>query len=267
MENPTVDIGDLRSAPRIPRRLAYPAAAFALSIGAPAGLLFVRAMRRRTAWPRRLKSELLREWPSYLYVCLSTATVFAFFGRIAEHQADRLADLSETDALTGLNNARVLQRRLREELGRSARYGQPLALLWVDLDRLKAINDRGGHAAGDRALRRVAKAVRSHMRGADIGARWGGDEFALLAPSTSMTPALALAERLRTSLARSEDGQPITVSIGVAAFEPRPGAPPPDPAQLMARADGALYEAKRAGRNRTVAAPSAASEHDAPAHA
>jgi diguanylate cyclase (GGDEF)-like protein len=238
----------------LPRRITYPAAALALSAGAPAGLLLVRALRCRRWSPSCLRSELSREWPSYVYVALSTAAMFLSLGRVLGRQADRLAGLSETDALTGLNNARVLQRRLREELGRSARYGHPLALLLLDLDRLKTINDRGGHAAGDRALRRVAKAVRSQMRTTDIGARWGGDEFALLAPSTSMNAAVALAERLRASVSRSDDREPLTASLGVAVFEPAQGAGPPDPAHFMAQADAALYQAKQAGRNRVIAA-------------
>lgn len=103
--------------------------------------------------------------------------------------------LSETDVLTGLANARGLFDRLEAELARSRRYHEPLALLLVDLDGLKRINDRHGHHAGDEAIRSLAAVIRFQLRESDVGARWGGDEFAVLAPNTSEHDAVALAAR------------------------------------------------------------------------
>jgi diguanylate cyclase (GGDEF)-like protein len=188
------------------------------------------------------------------YVGLSTAIAFAAFGYVLGRQADRLAALSETDALTGLSNARALFDRLDRELARSRRYRQPLALLLVDLDGLKGINDRYGHGAGDEAIRRLATVIRSQLRETDIGARWGGDEFAVLAPQTANAAAMALAERIRSLIPRHSGGWPLTASVGVASIDPATNVRPIDSASLMRAADVAMYEAKRSGKDRVAAA-------------
>ena len=168
------------------RRFAYACAGGFLSAGAPLGLLAVRfARHRRDGGSMSLRGairEVSTDPPDYLYVGTSTALAFSLFGYILGRQADRLAELSETDPLTGLSNARGLFDRLDAELGRSRRYREPLALLSVDLDGLKSINDRYGHRAGDDAICSVADVIRSELRESDVGARWGGDEFAVLAP-------------------------------------------------------------------------------------
>jgi len=110
---------------------------------------------------------------------------FALFGGVLGHYADQLARLAATDSLTGLFNTRVFHERLRQELGRAARYREPLSLLMVALDGLKRVNDQYGHAAGDAALRSVARAIRAGLREIDFGARLGGDEFGVLAPRTN----------------------------------------------------------------------------------
>ena len=135
----------------------------------------------------------------------------------------------------------------------SIRHAIPLSILLVDVDRLKALNDRHGHRVGDEALSRVAAAIRSGSRAMDVAARWGGDEFALLAPDTGREEALHLAERVRALVAGSgERTEAITVSVRVVTLDAfRPVA---DPEVLMRAADVALYEAKRQGRNRIVAA-------------
>jgi diguanylate cyclase (GGDEF)-like protein len=143
-------------------------------------------------------------------------------------------------------NARGLFDRLETELARSRRYHEPLALLSVDLDGLKAINDRYGHRAGDDAIRSVADVIRSELRESDLGARWGGDEFAVLAPSTSRVAAVALAERIRVLIARRRTRWPLSVSVGVATVDPKTDAEGSfESATLMRAADAAMYEAKR----------------------
>jgi diguanylate cyclase (GGDEF)-like protein len=141
------------------------------------------------------------------------------------------------------------------ELARSPRYRQPLALLLVDSDGLKRINDRLGHHAGDEAIRRLADVIRSQLRETDVAARWGGDEFAVLAPSTSTGAALALAERIRALIPQQGAQWRLSGSLGVAAIDLQADKDVVDSATLMRAAEAALYEAKRAGRNRVVAQP------------
>ena len=243
------------------RRHTYALAGGLASAGAPIGLLGVRLRqnrRRRTRLSlRALRAELASDRAGYAYVGASTAIAFSLFGYLLGRQADWLAALSETDALTGLANARALVDRLEKELARSRRYRQPLALLFVDLDGLKRINDGHGHAAGDHAIRRAAHVIQSELRQPDLGARWGGDEFAVVAPSTSHAAALALAERIRALVADQRTAVPLTASIGVATIDPVADGDVPGAAALMRAADAALYEAKRRGRNRVVAAAEA----------
>jgi len=242
------------------RRIAYALAGGLLSAGAPVGLLGVRLARSqpglRSKPFRRALRELADDRASYMYVGTSTAVAFALFGYILGRQADRLAMLSETDVLTGLANARGLFERLEAELARSRRYHEPLALLLVDLDGLKRINDRHGHHAGDEAIRSLAAVIRFQLRESDVGARWGGDEFAVLAPNTSEHDAVALAERIRSSISEQNAGSPLSGSVGVAAITPAEDGEFVDSAALMRAADAALYEAKRRGRNRVVVASS-----------
>jgi diguanylate cyclase (GGDEF)-like protein len=129
-----------------------------------------------------------------------------------------------------------------------------LSLLLIDVDGLKGINDRRGHRAGDAALVRVAAALRRTARQTDLTARWGGDEFALLAPDTRGAAALRLGERICALVSETArtDGEPMTVSVGVATMD---GAPDDGALQLRERADAALYAAKRQGRNRVAGEP------------
>jgi diguanylate cyclase (GGDEF)-like protein len=173
---------------------------------------------------------------------------------------DELAELSATDELTRLANRRTFDRRLAEEHARALRHGLPLALVLLDVDHFKDYNDAHGHPAGDRCLREVAALLREHTRRpSDLAARWGGEEFALLLPHDDGQQAQALAEQLMARLARlrlphgrSPVAPHITVSAGVAAMAP--GRLHDSPATLVAHADAALYQAKRAGRDRVVVA-------------
>lgn len=232
------------------RRFLYALIAIGLSAGAPLGLLVVRMAGAEEIGGDALRRELEGNLSTYAYVLLSTLAVFASFGYVIGRQADALVALSRTDTLTGLSNPLAFLERFEQETARAARYGEPLALLLVDVDGLKAINDGHGHRAGDLALQAVARALRGGARQTDLPARLGGDEFALLAPSTSRPAAVALGERIRSLVAGARvDG--LTVSVGVATLEPgQAGAAD----HLREIADTALYEAKRQGRNRVVAA-------------
>lgn len=158
------------------------------------------------------------------------------------------------DSLTGFFLREYFFERLEEEQRRARRYGGSFALLMIDLDGFKSINDRHGHLVGDHYLRAVARAIREQLRGADMPCRYGGDEFALLLPETDMPGACTIAERIRKAVSHLEtdaDGVLLrgTVSIGLAAF---PDHGKGDAKSLMRHADEALYRAKRAGRDRVV---------------
>jgi diguanylate cyclase (GGDEF)-like protein len=173
----------------------------------------------------------------------------------AEARAAELERLAFTDPLTGLLNRRRLIELAERELARSRRYGRALSLLMLDIDRFKLVNDRLGHEAGDAALCQVARTCSAMLRAGDLLARWGGEEFVTVLPETDAAGARRLAERLRAAV----DGQParqgsraipMTVSIGIAELAGEDDGI----ATLVARADEALYAAKRAGRNLVLAA-------------
>jgi len=158
------------------------------------------------------------------------------------------------DSLTGFFLREYYFQRLEEEQRRARRYGGRFALLMLDLDGFKSINDRYGHLAGDRYLRAAAASIRAQLRGADMPCRYGGDEFSLLLPETDLAGACTIAERIREAVGRLEietEGAIMrsTVSIGLAAF---PEHSTDEVKGMMRRADEALYRAKRAGRDRVV---------------
>jgi len=233
------------------RSVWYALAGAVLSIGAPTGLL----VAREVYVPRPVTAELMSERLTYLYVLLASAIVLAAVGFLLGRQADRLASLSQTDALTGLPNRRALNQHIREELQRSVRYGAPLSLLLIDVDGLKQVNDAHGHAAGDCMIRFVARAITDTLRDSDFGARWGGDEFGIVAPNTSSEAARTSADRLMVHIRQQHDdrGRSPTVSVGIATFDPN-RFEPADVESLAQAADRALYQAKAKGRNRVEAA-------------
>jgi diguanylate cyclase (GGDEF)-like protein len=169
----------------------------------------------------------------------------------------QLAKLASTDGLTGVANRRAFDEALEREWIRATRDGQPVAVLMIDADHFKAYNDRYGHQAGDRALAQIAAAIVGNVRGAiDVAARYGGEEFAVVLPRASLTDAVVVGERIRAGVAKLVAPEPgnsfPTVSIGVASQVPKRGQ---SPGELIARADRALYEAKRNGRNRLEGGP------------
>jgi diguanylate cyclase (GGDEF)-like protein len=175
--------------------------------------------------------------------------------RLAKISAN-LQTLSASDPLTGLPNRRTFEERLRVELARAARYRLPLALVMIDLDHFKRVNDRHGHRAGDEVLRATAEVLDGGKRSGDLVARYGGEELVALLPHSDAQAATAWAERVRAQIAALTipwTGAPlrVTASFGVAVF---PGSGT-DRDGLVEASDQALYLAKRAGRNRVASAP------------
>ncbi len=186
--------------------------------------------------------------------------VIVSFVDISERRrkAQQFEQLALTDTLTGLATRRHFCSVAEREFARSRRKGELLSLIVLDIDHFKSINDRFGHATGDAVLVQLAAALRAGLREIDLAGRWGGEEFCVLLPQTSLGEALEAAERLRTAVAnapiRTPDGQPlpVTASFGVTMFEPDDRSVE----ALIERADQAMYRAKRSGRNRVcVLAP------------
>ena len=233
------------------KRFAYALTAGLLSSGAPAGLLGVRLARRQgggVSLPQA-RRHVADERASYLYVGATTAVIFGVCGYLLGRKVDALAQLSHTDSLTGLLNARGFSVRLADELKRSRRYRDPLTLLFLDLDGLKRINDRHGHRAGSMALRKVARVIRSELRETDVAARWGGDEFTLIAQKTGVETGMALAERIRRRIEDRMAKWPLTASVGIATAELSRTSAALEPNALLREADLAMYEAKKRGKN------------------
>lgn len=184
------------------------------------------------------------------------ATIVAFCLENAVNRS-RLIRSGLTDVLTGWHNRRYLETRILEELARAGRERTCLACLLLDVDVFKRINDSFGHPAGDRVLREMARRVESQVRASDVAARYGGDEFAILLPATTLNDALTLAERIRAAVCAApismEEGQAITVTISIGAATASPGARATDfqilADTLLGQADAELYRAKEGGRN------------------
>jgi len=177
---------------------------------------------------------------------------------------DRLRSNIETsvsmaalDELTRLHNRRYLMTHLAREFERARANGKPLALVVIDVDHFKKVNDGYGHAAGDLVLVELAQRMLQLTRSSDLSARYGGEEFVVVMPQTDLPVARAVAERLRhgvaerpISVGRSGNSVDVTISVGVAAMAPAMASPD----DLFRVADDALYKAKSAGRNRVVCA-------------
>ena len=193
-------------------------------------------------------------------VDLTALILLAYVAMVIAREQRRTRDaairLSTIDSLTGLFNRTFFFAAIEREIARCARSGRGFCLLMMDLDELKAINDRLGHFHGDRVLRGVGEVVASGVRRLDTAARYGGDEFVVLLPETDPTGAFVLAEKIRLGVRGMQLGLPVgspqpSLSVGVVSF--------PDDGrtvdELMISADGAMYASKRAGKDRVTGIP------------
>jgi diguanylate cyclase (GGDEF)-like protein len=166
----------------------------------------------------------------------------------SSRQRELLRTQARTDSLTGMLNRRAYYERAGEELARGERTDSSVSVVLLDIDQFKPINDEHGHAAGDRALQAIAAKLLATVRTDETAARYGGEEFALIAAGADSNAAVELAERARAAIAEVQvDGRTLSASAGVATW-PGDGE---NPDRLLEAADRALYEAKRAGRDRT----------------
>jgi two-component system, cell cycle response regulator len=194
----------------------------------------------------RLGADFLQHLSSVTAICLENACNRA-----------RVLRSGLSDYLTGWHNRRYLTARLREELARAQRSGATVACLMIDVDHFKTLNDTYGHVGGDEALREISARIDTQIRASDTAARFGGDEFTLLLPDTSLADAARLAERIRAAMAPPVEvghgvRHAVTLSIGVAALIGHRGDEDLKALadRLLADADAALYAAKASGRNR-----------------
>jgi diguanylate cyclase (GGDEF)-like protein len=230
----------------------------AQSAGIPPGLAAVMAVVRDTTW-------------AFYWVMALIVAFIAFFGyqmfvhwqsltnqlldelRVANQ---RLYTLAGTDSLTGLHNRRVADERIAAEWQRARRLGHGAALLMIDIDHFKCINDSHGHPVGDEAIRMLAAEIRAMTRDIDSACRYGGEEFLIILPQVDAEGAHAFAERLRLRVAElpvacAGGTLHITISLGIALFD----AAEQTHQRWIERSDHALYQAKRDGRNRVVLRP------------
>jgi len=203
-----------------------------------------------TLWLMDLGPIATSRWLTVIGLVTGGSIVVRLLTEHVERLLRELDAAARTDRLTALANRRALEEDYRREAARAARTGEPLALVLIDLNRFKEINDLYGHAAGDAALAGVALNMRRVLRGTDVAARIGGDEFALLLPNTDRASATAVAERLAELAARRhDDAVPVGLSFGVAVSEE--GVESLD--ALTRLADRALYADKRGQTPRTLA--------------
>jgi diguanylate cyclase (GGDEF)-like protein len=177
-----------------------------------------------------------------LLVIATRATLLADARRALEAE---LAELANVDGLSGVLNRRAFDAELRREVARASRYGSPLAMLLIDIDRFKGINDTYGHQAGDTVISEIGRVLRSATRSSDVVGRYGGDEFAVILTGPGPDQAMTAAHRIGVETARIPlTGTTVTLSIGGAAWQPGM-----DTAGLLADADEAVYRVKESGRD------------------
>ena len=217
-------------------------------------MLAILALRQAVHFdqPAEMQRNTVTSYGLMYYYLAGTALFnFGFMVMITQRLVVKLRHASRRDALTGLLNRRAMDEEIEREWQRCLRGRPPFAVLLVDIDGFKGINDSQGHVAGDRVLAHVARLLHRHARTTDAVARIGGDEFLLLLVEVDETVALRSAERIRLEVERQPlqtgtNPVPATISIGVALL----GRADPNAEAVIARADTALYRAKTEGRNR-----------------
>lgn len=191
----------------------------------------------------------------FVLVGMSLATVRRERDRLrdANQKIQQLLEREEktarTDVLTGLPNSREFLERLEPELARSARDGRPMAVMYIDLDNFKRVNDRHGHTAGDDLLRKIADSLRVTLRSSDVPARLGGDEFAVLLWQPELGGAEIAGQRVLQAIVTSAQAYPdcnVSASIGIAWFDKPPGSP----LETLKLADEAMYQVKNSGKGK-----------------
>lgn len=197
-------------------------------------------------------------------IALTVATLRPFIYALIRQQ--QLVDLSRRDGLTGLYNHAYMQELLERKLAFARRYHRPLSLLMFDIDNFKQINDNHGHQVGDEVVKSITRLVTQNLRGHDVAARYGGDEFLLILPETGIEAACIVAERLRklvaeTGFSSAAGDVRVTISVGVTCCD----GEATDKRRIIKTVDNALYQSKQQGRNRYSAIPAESGVSAAPA--
>jgi diguanylate cyclase (GGDEF)-like protein len=234
----------------LPFLLATGIATFPLALVESIALALIAALAQAWAFTRGVRPFLTFEPTQAFWLLDLVAAVAAVAAASQLRMLRALVEQAVRDRLTGCLRRSAGQALLEQQFQLAQRHGQPLTLLFADIDRFKAVNDRFGHETGDEVLARVARGFRTCLRQSDVLARWGGEEFLVMLPNADAPDAAALVERLRVyGFGRTPDGAPVSVSIGIASF-PRDGAS--GASELVALADRRMYAAKQAGRDAYV---------------
>ena len=215
-----------------------------MSLGAPAGWLVIQEL-----FGVNPLEDLISNPGIYIYLGVGTALAFLIFGLYVGSSEKKIEEQALVDPLTGLGNRNKFYLLAEYELERSHRYQDRLSLAIMDIDHFKNINDTHGHVTGDKVLISVADTISATLRKADIAVRWGGEEFVLLMPGTTLKESGEISERVRKSIEAGtyHKGVKVTVSIGITDFTRGDSLE-----TMIKRADKALYDAKDTGRNRVL---------------
>lgn len=198
-----------------------------------------------------LKEDIISEQKNAMGILAALFIIILILGINGIRQNRLLKNLSQTDSLSGLYNRRFMNQKLEEEISKYKRYKTPFSLLLIDIDYFKKINDTYGHDKGDLIIKQISSLIQQNIRNTDISARWGGEEFLILAPNSDLNGALKLANNLKELIEKTqfEVKQKVTISVGVSVFEENLNQE-----KLLKLADNALYKAKGSGRNRVETA-------------
>lgn len=174
---------------------------------------------------------------------------------------ERIQHQARTDGLTGLANHRTFYEVLERELWCSKRYGEQISMIMVDIDNLKHINDHFGHRTGDKVIKEISMRIQESIRQIDTAARYGGDEFAIILPNTSLSDAAVVAERMvaivsSSHITANKEQVPLSISVGIGQYDAND-----TPDEITSRTDKALYSAKQAGKNTFKISPAANGRH------